>query len=84
MIAGLRLAKALEARRLKIHSDSQLIVNQVLGEYIVKDTRMESYINVIRSLVKHFEEYTIQQISRELNTQVDTLAIFGSTSKPNQ
>ena len=60
LIAGLRLAKVLGARRLKVHSDSQLIVNQVLNEYTTKDTRMESYLNIVCSLVKYFEEYTIQ------------------------
>lgn len=84
LIARLRLAKALGARRLKIHSNSQLVVNQVLSDYTVKDTRMEAYLNIVRSLVKHFEEYTIQQILRDLNTQADTtLARFGSISEPS-
>ena len=67
MIAGLRLETTLGARRLKIHSDSQLIVNQVLGEYTTKDTRMKAYLSVVRSLLKNFNEHTIQQISRDLN-----------------
>ena len=83
LIAGLRLAKMLGARRLKVHSDSQLVVNQVLGEYTVKDTRIEAYLSIVRSLVKHFEKYTIHQISRDLNTQADALATFGSTSEPS-
>ena len=40
LIAGLQLAKALGPRMLKVQSDSRLIVNQVLGEYTVKDPRM--------------------------------------------
>ena len=83
MITGLRLAKTLGAHHIKIQSDSQLVVNQVLGEYITKDTRMEAYLNIVRSLIKYFKEYTIQQVSRDLNTQADALAIFGSTSEPS-
>ena len=44
---------------------------------------MEAYLNVIRLLLQHFEEYSIQQVSRNLNTQTDALASFGSTSEPN-
>ena len=83
LIARLRLAMALGARRLRIYSDSQLVVNQVLGEHTTKDARMEAYLNVVCSLVQHFEEYLVQQVSRDLNTQVDALASFGSTSEPN-
>ena len=60
LIAGLRLAITLGARRLKIHSDSQLFVNQVLGEYTAKDARMKAYLSVVHSLLKNFEEHTIQ------------------------
>ena len=44
---------------------------------------MEAYLCVVRSLVKHFKEYTIQQILRDLNNQVDALVNFGSTSEPS-
>ena len=44
---------------------------------------MEAYLSIVRSLVKNFEEHTIQQISRDLNTQVDALATFGYTSEPS-
>ena len=33
LIAGLRLAKAVGAKRVEVYSDSQLVVNQVSGEY---------------------------------------------------
>lgn len=67
LIAGLQLVKALGARRLKVHSDSQLIVSQVLGEYTVKDPRMESYLAIVQSLKAHFDECAIQQVTRNLN-----------------
>ena len=83
LIAGLRLAITLGARWLKIHSDLQLVGNQVFGKYTAKDTKMKAYLNVISSLVKHFKKYTIQQVSRDLNTQTDALASFGSSSEPS-
>ena len=35
VITGLWLAKHLKAERLKLHSDSQVVVNQIKGEYEV-------------------------------------------------
>ena len=40
LITGLKLAKEVEVKSLKVHSDSQLIVNQVNREYVVKGERM--------------------------------------------
>ena len=44
MIAGLSLAKTLGVKRLLIHSDSRLVVNQVLRVYEAKDERMANYL----------------------------------------
>lgn len=83
LIAGLRLAKALGALRLKVHSDSQLIMNQVLSEYTAKDPRMESYLVVVKSLKAQFDEYNIEQVPRSSNTQTDALTSLGSTFEPS-
>lgn len=37
LLAGLALAKNLEVRKITIHSDSQLVVRQTLGDYTTKD-----------------------------------------------
>lgn len=36
-LVGLRLAKDMGARQINIHSDSQLIVNQVITDFAAKD-----------------------------------------------
>lgn len=83
LIAGLWLAKALRACRLKVQSDSQVIVNQVLEEYTAMDPGMESYLAVVQSLKAHFDECSIQHVPWNLNTQTDALASFGSTPEPS-
>jgi len=40
LLAGLRLAKELKAKRLAVFSDSQLIVCQIRGEYQTNDPKM--------------------------------------------
>ncbi|CAL9000546.1 unnamed protein product [Prunus brigantina] len=44
-LPGMRLAKELAIKRLTIYSDSQLITNQALGEYMAKHPRMILYLD---------------------------------------
>ena len=44
LIVGLRLARNLKARNVKIFSDSQLVVNQVNDIYLVRKEKMATYL----------------------------------------
>uniref|UniRef100_A0A2N9FJY0 RNase H type-1 domain-containing protein n=1 Tax=Fagus sylvatica TaxID=28930 RepID=A0A2N9FJY0_FAGSY len=59
LLHGLRAAKRLGADPLTIHCDSQLIVNQLTGEYMAKDERMIAYLDLARNLLKGFCKRTI-------------------------
>ncbi|XP_057461085.1 uncharacterized protein LOC130751495 [Actinidia eriantha] len=48
LLAGLRVEAELGAEFLDIFSDSQLVVNQVQGDYHTKDTRMIAYLDEVR------------------------------------
>ena len=48
LLTGLKLAKILGAIELDIHSDSQLIVGQVNGNYEAKEKRMQQYLDLVR------------------------------------
>ena len=39
LLAGLRITKDLAVKKLAIHSDSQLIINQTTGEYVEKTSK---------------------------------------------
>lgn len=43
LLTRLRLARALGAKQMKVNSDSQLVVGQVLGEYAARDEWMKQY-----------------------------------------
>lgn len=49
MVAGLQLAKSLGARILKVMSDSQLVMNQVSGEYVARNMKMASYLELVNT-----------------------------------
>ncbi|KAK1586409.1 hypothetical protein Q3G72_002259 [Acer saccharum] len=51
LIAGLRVCTALRADEIEIFSDSQVIVNQVLDEYQVRDESMITYLELTKGLL---------------------------------
>ena len=79
LIAGLDLAKELNIKNIKVTSDSQLVVNQLNGTYQAKDSKMTTYLEVVKKKVKHFNEFSIVQVPRLENDHADALANLGST-----
>ncbi|CAL8169207.1 unnamed protein product [Prunus armeniaca] len=63
LLAGLRLAKSMGARQISIHSDSQLIVNQVIADFAAKDVSISAYPLSTHQLLQKFLTYKIQQTS---------------------
>uniref|UniRef100_A0A2N9FH02 Uncharacterized protein n=1 Tax=Fagus sylvatica TaxID=28930 RepID=A0A2N9FH02_FAGSY len=82
LLYGLRAAKRLGADPLTIHCDSQLIVNQLTGEYMAKDERMIAYLDLARNLLKGFCKYNIERVGREHNGHADSLAGLASSVAP--
>ena len=65
---------------MEIFSDSQVIVNQVLDEYQVRDENMIAYLKLAKELLGRFKEYRIIQIPREENEQADALVKLASAT----
>ncbi|XP_034684129.1 uncharacterized protein LOC117913290 [Vitis riparia] len=74
ILSGLNLAITLNASKLKIHSDSQLVVGQILKEYEAKDERMAKYSLKVQESLNRLEEWVIEKIPRGDNVQADALA----------
>ena len=47
LIVGLKLAAAVEADEVIVFCDSQLIVNQSIGEFVARDERMTAYAKAV-------------------------------------
>ena len=73
LIKALERAKELGGRRLVIHSDSELMVNQMKGAYKVKNAGLRPLYEEARELWKEFEQVTIRHIRREENSDADAL-----------
>ncbi|XXG88270.1 hypothetical protein AAC387_Pa12g0503 [Persea americana] len=78
LIAGLNNAKILEARRIVVFSDSQLVTSQLSGDYQACDDRMVAYLAHAKGLLSEFERAEVQQIGRESNSHADALTSLAS------
>ncbi|RVW65441.1 Pro-Pol polyprotein [Vitis vinifera] len=74
ILSGLDLALALSVSKLRVYSDSQLVVKHVQEEYEAKDTRMARYLAKVRETLQQFTEWTIEKIKRANNRRADALA----------
>ena len=74
LLIGLKCARRLGADRLWIFCDSQLMVNQISGEYQARDERMVSYLRAVKISLSKFESTQVEHIGREHNSHVDILA----------
>jgi ribonuclease HI len=83
LLHGLRAAKRLGATFLNLHCDSQLIVNQLTGEYTAKDERMMAYRDLAKDLIKNFDTVNIERVGREHNGHADSLAGLASAVAPD-
>ena len=73
LVARLDLAKAAGAARVVIYCDSQVITNQINGDYEYKGERMKTYLDQVRARVDDLEA-KIVQIPRGENERADRLA----------
>uniref|UniRef100_A0A2N9HHU0 Uncharacterized protein n=1 Tax=Fagus sylvatica TaxID=28930 RepID=A0A2N9HHU0_FAGSY len=80
LLLGLKTAKILGATELDVHSDSQLVVGQVNGDYEAKEGRMQQYLQLVRHQISQFREVRLCRVPREQNTEADQLAKSASSS----
>src|SRR6202140_366184 len=74
LIAALDYAAANGIRRLRVYSDSQLIVNQIKGLYKVKPPVLPPRHERAKKQAASLEAFTIQYVPREQNRDADDLA----------
>jgi ribonuclease HI len=85
LIRALEHAERLGTKHpLRIHSDSELLVKQMNGEYRVKDEGLKPLYEQARRLALRFESVSIRHIPRAQNAWADRLynaALDGSAKK---
>jgi ribonuclease HI len=74
LLAALRWAVDHGARHLRIRSDSQLLVRQMLGEYKVKHPGLKPLVAQARMLIGELDTVQFEHVRREENTEADRLS----------
>jgi acyl dehydratase/ribonuclease HI len=74
LIAALDYAAASGIRRLRVYSDSQLIVNQIKGLYKVKHPDLRPLHERAKKQAASLETFAIQYVPREQNRDADKMA----------
>lgn len=73
LVRALERAAQLGARRLHIHSDSELLVKQMNGEYQVKNPDLRVLFDQAKQLCEQFDVVTLTHVPREQNGRADRL-----------
>ena len=74
LISALRFASEQGARRVRIFSDSELVVRQVEGRYKVKHASMVPLHREAMGLLRRFAQWSVTHVRREENKEADRLA----------
>jgi ribonuclease HI len=74
IIAALEEAIRLGAEEVDIKSDSELIVNQVSGEYRVRKPALKPLYRQVKQLQRQFQGFSITYIPGQQNTEAHNLA----------
>nr|XP_004250667.1 uncharacterized protein LOC101267192 [Solanum lycopersicum] len=77
-ILGIRMALDMNIQELLIIGDSDLLINQVQGEWAVKNPKILPYVQMVRKLCKRFRKTEFRHTPRIQNEFADALATISS------
>jgi len=81
LLIGLKLLRVLGATRVSILGDSDLVIQQMKGNFVTDDNRMRAYRTTATNILNAFTEFNLAKISRDHNIHAHSLATFASTCK---
>ena len=73
LVVGLKTAKRVGIKKLKVFGDSELVIKQVGGNYGVKSPSLATYRAIVQDLMKHCTFVVCKMINRNENKLVDSL-----------
>ncbi len=74
LIRALQRAHRSLAQSVTVHSDSELLVRQITGEYQVKSPRLAGLHEEVQRLLLRFPRWSVRHVRRAENTRADELA----------
>lgn len=81
LLLGLKLVKTLGATKVSILGDSDLIIQQMKGNFVTNDNRLRAYRGAAIEVLNTFSESQLTKILRKHNLHAHSLETFASTCK---
>jgi len=81
LLLGLKLIRALGETKVSILGDSDLIIQQMKGNFVTNDLRLRAYRGAAIEIINTFSESQLTKIPRKHNLHAHSLATFASTCK---
>ena len=73
LIEGLVACLDKTVSEVNCYSDSKLVVNQLNGDFKVKNAKMKIFYKEVKRLERNFDKITYTYIPRDKNTEADSL-----------
>lgn len=74
LILGLKDAISKDIKQLQVYGDSQLVINQINGQYKVRNPLLQELYQEVQGLKTQFEYIEFTHIYREFNKRADQLS----------
>ena len=84
LVYALNEALNLKADEVIVHTDSELLFNQLRGTFKVKNENLKNLLDELHRLCKIFKKVEVKQIPREQNKEADQLAKNALKRKASQ
>ncbi|KAL5558258.1 hypothetical protein UlMin_034469 [Ulmus minor] len=78
LIAGIELAASKGIKHLVIRGDSRLVIQQLKGEFAVKEPALTKYRTKAQQILQSFQTFQFEHIPRSQNRYADALATLAS------
>ena len=79
LLMGMAMTQRMGGKSIKVFSDSRLVVDQVKGEFEVKDERIQGYLSQVKCLQSEFDSFDLLHIPRNGNAHADSLTILATS-----
>ena len=80
---GLQVAMDKKVKKLKVYGDSALVIYQLRGDWVIRDSKLILYYQFVIEMIKYFEEIDFSHLPREENQMADALATLAAMFKVN-
>ncbi|KAJ1685137.1 hypothetical protein LUZ63_016527 [Rhynchospora breviuscula] len=80
LLVGMRLIEAIGAKKVCFYMDSQLVVNQIKGEYATMNERLALYLEKVKAVMATFEDISVEYVPRTQNETADALSKLAKES----